>query len=67
MGLLKPASKKPALRLGGSGATQVSSLRPQQIEKQAPCIGTCPSCTDVRGWITLISQREAAFGPDAQT
>jgi dissimilatory sulfite reductase flavoprotein subunit len=58
MGLLKPVSKKPPLRMGGSGATQVSSLRPQAVEKQAPCIGNCPSGTDIRGWITTIAQRE---------
>lgn len=58
MGLLKPVSKKPPLRMGGSGATQVSSLRPQVVEKLAPCIGNCPSGTDIRGWITTIAQRE---------
>jgi dissimilatory sulfite reductase flavoprotein subunit len=58
MGLLKPVAKKPPLRLGGSGAGQVSNLRPQQVEKLAPCIGTCPSCTDIRGWISTIAQRE---------
>jgi NADPH-dependent glutamate synthase beta subunit-like oxidoreductase/Pyruvate/2-oxoacid:ferredoxin oxidoreductase delta subunit len=58
MGLLKPVSKKPPLRIGGSGATQVSSLRPQAVEKLAPCIGNCPSGTDIRGWITTIAQRE---------
>ena len=58
MGLLKPVSKKPPLRMGGSGATQVSSLRPQAVEKLAPCIGNCPSGTDVRGWISTIAQRE---------
>ncbi len=58
MGLLKPVTKKPPLRLGGSGATQVSSLRPQAVEKLAPCIGNCPSGTDIRGWITIIAQRE---------
>jgi NADPH-dependent glutamate synthase beta subunit-like oxidoreductase/Pyruvate/2-oxoacid:ferredoxin oxidoreductase delta subunit len=60
MGLLKPVSKKPPLRMGGSGATQVSSLRPQAVEKLAPCIGNCPSGTDIRGWITTIAQREKA-------
>jgi NADPH-dependent glutamate synthase beta subunit-like oxidoreductase/Pyruvate/2-oxoacid:ferredoxin oxidoreductase delta subunit len=58
MGLLKPVTKKPPLRMGGSGATQVSSLRPQAVEKLAPCIGNCPSGTDIRGWITTIAQRE---------
>jgi NADPH-dependent glutamate synthase beta subunit-like oxidoreductase/Pyruvate/2-oxoacid:ferredoxin oxidoreductase delta subunit len=58
MGLLKPVSKKPPLRMGGSGATQVSSLRPQAVEKLPPCIGNCPSGTDIRGWITTIAQRD---------
>ncbi len=58
MGLLKPVAKKPPMRMGGSGVTQISSLRPQQVEKLAPCIGNCPSCTDIRGWITTIAQRE---------
>lgn len=58
MALLKPVTKKPPLRMGGSGATQVSSLRPQAVEKLAPCIGTCPSGSDIRGWITTIAQRE---------
>jgi NADPH-dependent glutamate synthase beta subunit-like oxidoreductase/Pyruvate/2-oxoacid:ferredoxin oxidoreductase delta subunit len=58
MGLLKPVTKKPPLRMGGSGATQVSSLRPQQFEKLAPCIGHCPSGNDIRGWLTTIALRE---------
>jgi NADPH-dependent glutamate synthase beta subunit-like oxidoreductase/Pyruvate/2-oxoacid:ferredoxin oxidoreductase delta subunit len=58
MGLLKPVAKKPPLRMGGSGATQVSNLRPQPVEKLAPCIGNCPNCTDIRGWIATIAQRE---------
>jgi NADPH-dependent glutamate synthase beta subunit-like oxidoreductase len=58
MGLLKSVAKKPPLRIGGSGATQVSNLRPRQVEKVAPCIGNCPNCTDIRGWIATIAQRE---------
>jgi NADPH-dependent glutamate synthase beta subunit-like oxidoreductase len=58
MGLLKSVAKKPPLHLGGSGATQVSSLRPQQVEKLAPCIGHCPSGNDIRGWLTTIALRE---------
>jgi NADPH-dependent glutamate synthase beta subunit-like oxidoreductase/Pyruvate/2-oxoacid:ferredoxin oxidoreductase delta subunit len=60
MGLLKkPAQVKP-LRTSshsGSGAS-VSALRPQQVTKIPPCVGTCPSGTDIRGWIALIGQRE---------
>jgi NADPH-dependent glutamate synthase beta subunit-like oxidoreductase/Pyruvate/2-oxoacid:ferredoxin oxidoreductase delta subunit len=58
MGLLKAPAKKPPLRLGGSGATQVSSLRPVQLEKLAPCIDRCPSGNDIRGWLTTIALRE---------
>jgi NADPH-dependent glutamate synthase beta subunit-like oxidoreductase/Pyruvate/2-oxoacid:ferredoxin oxidoreductase delta subunit len=58
MGLLKSVDKRPPLRQGGSGATQVSSLRPQQVEKTAPCIGNCPSGNDIRGWLTTIQLRE---------
>ncbi|MGE5236524.1 MAG: NAD(P)-binding protein [Acidobacteriota bacterium] len=58
MGLLKQPAKKPPLRLGGSGATQVSSLRPQQVEKTAPCIHHCPSGNDIRGWLTTVALRE---------
>ena len=58
MGLLKPVTKKPPLRMGGSGATQVSNLRPQQVEKLAPCIGHCPSGNDIRGWLTTIALRD---------
>ena len=58
MGLLKQPAKKPPLRMGGSGATQVSSLRPIQVEKLAPCIHHCPSGNDIRGWLTTIALRE---------
>jgi NADPH-dependent glutamate synthase beta subunit-like oxidoreductase/Pyruvate/2-oxoacid:ferredoxin oxidoreductase delta subunit len=58
MGLLKKPATKPPLRLGGSGATQVSSLRPIQVEKLAPCIHHCPSGNDIRGWLTTIALRE---------
>ncbi|MEW6338984.1 MAG: NAD(P)-binding protein [Acidobacteriota bacterium] len=58
MGLLKPAAKKPPMRMGGSGATQVSNLRPQQVEKLAPCIHHCPAGNDIRGWLTTIALRD---------
>ncbi len=57
MGLLKPVKKKP-LRMGGGGAAQVSSGRPQQVEKLPPCVENCPNCNDVRGWIALVSQHD---------
>ncbi|MEW6071557.1 MAG: NAD(P)-binding protein [Planctomycetota bacterium] len=60
MGLLNKDKKRPPLRATGRGAaaTQTSNLRPQQVEKLAPCLGACPSGNDVRGWLTILAQRE---------
>lgn len=57
--LKKSANVKPltAVSRGGSGRT-VSALRPQPVEKTAPCLETCPSGSDIRGWISTIAQRE---------
>ena len=66
MGLLKKKkTKKPLRSMGGSGAGQ-SSLRPQQTLKLAPCIGHCPSGTDIRGWITTIAQYEKSGLSEAE-
>jgi NADPH-dependent glutamate synthase beta subunit-like oxidoreductase/Pyruvate/2-oxoacid:ferredoxin oxidoreductase delta subunit len=58
--LKKDATKKPSLaRMSGGGkAGEVSSLRPQAVEKTPGCIGHCPSGNDIRGWLTVIAQRE---------
>jgi NADPH-dependent glutamate synthase beta subunit-like oxidoreductase/Pyruvate/2-oxoacid:ferredoxin oxidoreductase delta subunit len=58
MGLLKKNKKKKKLRMSGSTGTAQSALRPQLINKLPPCVKTCPSGTDIRGWMTLIAQRE---------
>ena len=58
MGLLKAKKSKKPLRSTGRGAGSVSSERPQQILRHAPCMTGCDSCNDVRGWITTIAQRE---------
>ncbi len=61
MGLLKKkdTSKPFVVRAGGGGSgSEISSLRPQAVEKLAPCIGHCPSGNDIRGWLTTIAQRE---------
>jgi NADPH-dependent glutamate synthase beta subunit-like oxidoreductase len=65
MGLLKKKDKKKKkaqfARMGGgagAAATEVSPLRPQEIEKTAPCFGHCPSGNDVRGWLMTIALRE---------
>jgi NADPH-dependent glutamate synthase beta subunit-like oxidoreductase len=33
-------------------------IHPQQLEKLPPCRANCPSGTDIRGWIAIISQRD---------
>jgi len=63
MGLLKKKKKKKGgaprvLRGGGSSGSEISSLRPQAVEKLPPCIGHCPSDNDIRGWLTVIALRE---------
>jgi len=60
MGLLKKGKKvksldKIASRGGGGG---ISTVRPQSIEKMPPCIHQCPSSNDIRGWLTIVAQRE---------
>lgn len=32
--------------------------KPERSEQPAPCMCTCPSGTDIRGWIGLIAQRQ---------
>jgi NADPH-dependent glutamate synthase beta subunit-like oxidoreductase/ferredoxin len=59
MGLLKKPKKSKPLRTSGAGAASVQSpLRPEQVTKTPPCVGECPSGNDIRGWITLIAQRD---------
>ena len=57
--LKKSAHVKPlsTATRGGSGAA-VSSLRPQPVMKTPPCMETCPSGSNIRGWISTIAQRE---------
>jgi len=60
MGLLKKSAQvKPlsGLSRGGSGAT-MSALRPQPVTKLSPCMGTCPSGSNIRDWINIIATRE---------
>jgi NADPH-dependent glutamate synthase beta subunit-like oxidoreductase len=60
MALLKKTDKAKPLKTasrGGSGGA-VSSLRPQQTLKQAPCLTGCPAGNDVRAWMNTISAFE---------
>jgi len=62
MGLLKKKEDRkqidPSRFAGGGAGTQVSPLRPVPVEKLPPCIDTCPSGNDIRGWLTTIAERE---------
>jgi NADPH-dependent glutamate synthase beta subunit-like oxidoreductase len=62
MGLLKKKKKKGSaprtLRGGGASGSEISPLRPQAIKKLPPCVGHCPSGNMIRGWLTVIGQRE---------
>jgi hypothetical protein len=58
MALFK-AVKKPVIKAVSTGGGEISSLRPRYVPKTPPCIGTCPSGTDIRGSLTVIGQAEA--------
>jgi NADPH-dependent glutamate synthase beta subunit-like oxidoreductase/Pyruvate/2-oxoacid:ferredoxin oxidoreductase delta subunit len=55
MALFK-AVKKPVIKGASPGGADISGLRPRYVAKSPPCIGSCPSGTDIRGWLTTIAQ-----------
>ena len=42
----------------GSSSVETSSLRPVQVLKMPPCSNTCPNGTNIREFLTTISQSE---------
>ena len=62
MGLFKEKKelKKSGIRMAASTGTrkEISPLRPKYSEKNPPCRISCPSGNDIRGWLTVIAQRE---------
>jgi NADPH-dependent glutamate synthase beta subunit-like oxidoreductase/Pyruvate/2-oxoacid:ferredoxin oxidoreductase delta subunit len=58
MGLFKEV-KKPVIRSAAASGADVSPRRPGYVAKTAPCIHSCPSRTDVRGWLIPVAQHEA--------
>jgi|YNPBryBLVA2012_1023415.scaffolds.fasta_scaffold00273_8 NADPH-dependent glutamate synthase beta subunit-like oxidoreductase len=58
MGLFKEV-KKPVIKSGPASGGEISPLRPRYQPKTPPCMGNCPSGTDIRGWLTTIAQAEA--------
>ena len=58
MALFK-AVQKPVIRNTPAAGSEISPLRPRYVPKTPPCVGTCPSGADIRGWLTTIAQAEA--------
>jgi NADPH-dependent glutamate synthase beta subunit-like oxidoreductase/Pyruvate/2-oxoacid:ferredoxin oxidoreductase delta subunit len=58
MALFK-AVQKPVIRSTPAAGSEISPLRPRYVPKTPPCVGTCPSGADIRGWLTTIAQAEA--------
>lgn len=58
MGLFKEV-KKPVIKQVAQGGAGVSGRRPAYVAKTAPCIHSCPSGTDVRGWLVAVAQHKA--------
>lgn len=57
--------KKRKFGAGGSargrgGSKEVSTLRPRNVLKTAPCMVACPNENDVRGCLTTIAQTETS-------
>lgn len=58
MGLFKEP-KKIVIKAAATSGGEISPLRPRYAEKTAPCMGNCPSGTNIRGVLTTIAQAEA--------
>jgi NADPH-dependent glutamate synthase beta subunit-like oxidoreductase/Pyruvate/2-oxoacid:ferredoxin oxidoreductase delta subunit len=50
--------KKPVIK-SGSGASEVSALRPRYTPKTAPCAGHCPNGNEIRELLVTIAQAES--------
>jgi NADPH-dependent glutamate synthase beta subunit-like oxidoreductase/Pyruvate/2-oxoacid:ferredoxin oxidoreductase delta subunit len=55
MGLFKEV-KKPVIKGGAAGSSEVSALRPRYLPKTPPCAGSCPNGNDIRELLTTIAQ-----------
>ncbi len=62
MAKLVKKAKKPlgglSSRSSGSSSVETSPLRPVQVPKTAPCSNGCPNETNIREFLTTISQSE---------
>ncbi len=50
--------KRPVRPHIGGGKKSQGSLLPRYVAKRPPCTDTCPSCEDIRGYLTYIAQSE---------
>jgi NADPH-dependent glutamate synthase beta subunit-like oxidoreductase len=61
--LVKKVVKKVVKSSGAAapsvGGAEISPLRPRFQKKEPPCTHNCPSCSDIRGWVTTIAQSES--------
>lgn len=55
MGLFKEV-KKPVIKGGAAGSSEVSALRPRYVPKTPPCAGSCPNGNDIRDMLITIAQ-----------
>jgi len=65
MGLFKEV-KKPVIKHNAADGAGVTSHRPAYAAKTAPCIHSCPSGTDVRGWLVALAQHQTYGRTSAQ-
>ncbi|MBU3917795.1 FAD-dependent oxidoreductase, partial [bacterium] len=50
--------KRPVRAHIGGGKKSQGSQLPRYVAKRPPCTDTCPSCEDIRGYLTYIAQAE---------
>ncbi len=65
MGLFKEV-KKPVIKHSVVDGAGGPSHRPAYAARTAPCIHSCPSGTDVRGWLVALAQHQAYGRTPAQ-
>ncbi|MFH1563881.1 MAG: NAD(P)-binding protein [Nitrospirota bacterium] len=58
MAIVLKTRKRALDRIGLRGGRETSTLRPKYTLKTPPCTFTCPTGTDIRGYLTTISQSE---------
>lgn len=58
MAIVIKTRKRALDKIGLRGGRETSTLRPKYTLKTPPCSFTCPSATDIRGYLTTIAQSE---------